>query len=307
MKAPSLPNIQNFMPEDTPFIEPAQNSHIGLSVPEVVFTYGKKSNHIKNMPYIFPNLVKALLNAQKSYRSLQNNPSHSKNHAENGFFQELEDYARVLGCDDVGYTRVPADYIFKNTKILFRNAIVVTMDMNKEKIGKAPNIIAGKEVWRTYAGLGKIVNQLAQFLRDRGHSAQAGPAIGGEVNYPLLAQKAGLGYIGKHGILISRRNGPSQRIAVVYTNIENLPDTDSNRYDWIPSFCDTCNRCVAKCPGGAIYKSTKVFEDGSQQHIDYQKCAIPFSESMGCSVCIKECTFFRSDYEKIEERFKKSL
>ena len=180
------------------------------------------------------------------------------------------------------------------------------MDMKKSKIGKAPNITAGKEVWRTYAELGKIVNHLSQFLRERGYNAQAGPALGGEVNYPLLAQKAGLGYIGKHGILISRRNGPSQRIAVVYTDIENLPNTDSDRYNWIPAFCVTCNRCVDKCPGDAIYKEARVFEDGSQQHIDYRKCAMPFSETMGCSVCIKECTFFRTDYDKIEAKFIKS-
>lgn len=306
MKAPALPNIQDFIPENADLIEPAANSHMGLSVPEVIFTYGKKSKHIMNAPHIFPNLVKALWGATRSYRSLQSNPSGEKTQAEGTFFQEIEEYAKGLGCNAIGYTQVPAEYIFKDKLLLFGNAIVVTMDMCKEKIGMAPHITAGKEVWRTYAELGSIVNQLANFLRKRGYAAQAGPAIGGEVNYPLLAQKAGLGHIGKHGMLISRSNGPSQRIAAVYTNIENLPYTDSDRYGWIPSFCETCGRCVAKCPGGAIYQETIILEDGSHQHIDYTKCAVPFSESMGCSICIKECTFFRSAFDKIEEQFKKS-
>jgi len=165
---------------------------------------------------------------------------------------------------------------------------------------------AGKEVWRSYAALGKIVNQLADFLRAHGHNAQAGPALGGDVNYPRLAQKAGLGHIGRPGILISRGSGPSQRIAAVYTNIENLPYTDSQSqaYDWIPAFCDTCKRCVKACPAQAIYASPKIFPDGSEQHIDYTKCAVPFSQTMGCSVCIKECTFFKGDFDKIEKRFK---
>ena len=100
--------------------------------------------------------------------------------------------------------------------------------------------------------------------------------------------------------------GLAKRIAAVYINIENLPFTDSHAYvyDWIPAFCETCNRCVRKCPGEAIYLTTKVFADSTEQHIDYAKCAVPFSQTMGCSVCIKECTFFKGDYDKIEKRFK---
>lgn len=306
MKAPSLPDVRDYVPDDACLIDPVEDSHMGLSVPGVVFDYGKKSAHFKNAWHILPSLVKALLRAMKSYRSLRNNPSSRRAQADSDLFTELENRARKLGCHDIGYTKVPRDYIFKNKRILFDNAIVATMDMDQERIGKAPSITAGKEVWRTYAKLGGIVNHLAKFLRDQGYKAAAGPAIGGEVNYSLLAQKAGLGYIGKHGMLISKRNGPSQRIAVVYTNIENLPYTDSNRYAWIPAFCESCGRCVAECPAGAIYADTLVFEDGSHQHIDYKKCAIPFSETVGCSICIKECTFFSSDFDRIERQFKKS-
>jgi Pyruvate/2-oxoacid:ferredoxin oxidoreductase delta subunit len=302
MKAPSLPNLENYVPKDTVFVEPAENSHMGLSVPEVVFTYGNKKTHIKKIPYIFPNLIKAIFNAVISYRSLRKNPAQAQKKADKVFFQNLENYARKLGCTNIGYTEVPREYILQNKKILFKYAIVLTMDMNKEKINQAPSINAGKEVWRTYAELGSIVNHLARFMRKRGYKAEAGPAVGGEVNYPLLAQKAGLGYIGKHGMLISQGNGPCQRIAVVYTDIENLPFTDSSDYDWIPSFCEKCNRCVSQCPAQAIYKETKILEDSSHQHIDYTKCAIPFSKSMGCSVCIKECTFFKSDFDKIRKQ-----
>jgi len=146
------------------------------------------------------------------------------------------------------------------------------------------------------------VNKIAAYLRNKGYNVQAGPAIGGEVNYPLLAQKAGLGFIGKNGLLISKDCGPRQRISVVYTDIENIQYTDSNKTNWVLEFFDTCNRCVRECPANAIFKDTKIFKDGSHQHIDYTKCAVPFSNNMGCSICIKKCVLFKNDYDQIKKK-----
>ncbi len=38
----------------------------------------------------------------------------------------------------MGYTEVPREHIFRNRAILFKNAIVLTMEMDKEKIKTAP-------------------------------------------------------------------------------------------------------------------------------------------------------------------------
>lgn len=303
MKPPKLPDIEKYISDKSKLISPTENSHMGYSVPEIVFKYGHKFNHLMNAPYIFPKLIKALWEARKSYKSLDNNPELNNKIASKSFLKKLKEYAFSLGCSDIGFTKVPPEYIFKNKKILFDKAIVLTLEMKRDKIKQAPNINAGKEVWRTYAELGKLVNKIAEFLRNEGFNAQPGPAIGGEVNYPLLAQKAGLGFIGKNGLLISKDNGPSQRIAVVYTDIENLQYTDTEEYNWILDFCENCNRCVRKCPANAIFKNTKVFEDGSRQHIDYKKCAVPFSDNMGCSICIKECVLFKNNYGKVKREF----
>jgi hypothetical protein len=50
MKAPVLPDVQNYMPQDTLLIELAENAHQGLSISEVIFTYGKLSRHFMNVP-----------------------------------------------------------------------------------------------------------------------------------------------------------------------------------------------------------------------------------------------------------------
>jgi epoxyqueuosine reductase len=303
MKAPKMVQIKNYLSPDTQVIQPAPHSPEGRFVPEILSKYGKISSFLKVFIFIFPNILKTIVNIKKSYKSIKRNPLPAKRNINSEVLKVFEDNAKRLGCSQIGYTKVPREFIFSNEVILFDNAIVLTMEMKKNQMKKAPSISTSMEVWRAYAGLGKIVNKLAKNLRKNGFAAQPGPALGGETNYTYLAQKAGLGYLGKHGLLISKGNGPSTRIAVIYTNIENLPFTDSDDYSWIPDFCEGCNRCVRTCPAQAIFKETQILDNGGKRHIDYKKCAIPFSTSAGCSVCIKECTFFNSDYNNIKNAF----
>lgn len=120
-----------------------------------------------------------------------------------------------------------------------------------------------------------------------------------------MARDAGLGGFGKNGLLITKEFGPSVRLAAVLTDIENLTVNNQNNFEWIKSFCELCNACVRKCPAKAIYEKTVVFEDDSEEHIDYKKCAIPFTKQHGCTVCIKECTFFKNNYDKIQIAYEK--
>ncbi len=306
MKAPKMVDIKNYLYTDTPVIQPAPQSPEGRFVPEIVSEHGRISGFFKVIGFLLPSVVKTLVNIRRSYKSLKKNPTPKRTTIDEAALKDFESYARKIGCSGIGYTKVPREYIFNNKVILFDHAIVLTMEMKKSRMKKAPSVRTSMEVWRAYAGLGKIVNQLSRYLRKRGYQAQAGPALGGETNYPYLAQKAGMGYIGKSGLLISKGMGPSQRIAAVYTNIENLPYTDSEDYSWIPNFCETCNRCVKTCPAQAIFPVTEQLGRGAKRHIDYKKCAMPFSTTAGCSVCIKECMFFRGDFDKIKRGFNRA-
>jgi len=61
-----------------------------------------------------------------------------------------------------------------------------------------------------------------------------------------LAQRAGLGFIGKHTNLISRRLGNWIFLAEIITTLELEPDEpETNR-------CGSCSRCIAACPTAAI-------------------------------------------------------
>jgi len=69
-----------------------------------------------------------------------------------------------------------------------------------------------------------------------GYSAQGGHPRGRLVLYPSLASLAGLGWLGHHGLLITRQFGARQTIGVIFTNIENLPLAEDNPHFWIENF-----------------------------------------------------------------------
>jgi len=61
-----------------------------------------------------------------------------------------------------------------------------------------------------------------------------------------LAQRAGVGFIGKHTGLISRTFGNWLLLGEILTSVEIEPDSPE------PNRCGTCTRCLAACPTQAI-------------------------------------------------------
>lgn len=293
-----MPNINKQLRKDLPFIGPDEHAHEGLSVPEIVMKYGSLRSKARSLPRLFGYMTGCIKELKKSYAALYEQPVPFKTNISDHDLKALLDYIKTFNIDDIGFTAVQPSMIFSDKAILFDQAIVLIMKMDHDAIDSAPSKIAEKEIFRTYYELNVSVNKIKTYLNDKGYRAQAGPALGGEVNYPVLANQAGLGAIGKHGLLITPEHGPCIRIAVVYTDIKNLPITTENKYNWMEDFCDKCNQCVRTCPSGAIYQSSIIFEDGSKSCIDYKKCAVPFSKDHGCTVCIKSCTYFNRTFKK---------
>jgi len=284
-----------------PLIKASEQSKKRHNIPELAYKYG--SGPPKFFFKTFLTLFSTIIQAHKSYKEAKNNPLNPKTKISDEFCQHLMEYAKSLGVLDIGFTKVLPQYIFKDSAILYEHAIILTIEMDKTAIDRAPSKETGHEVHQSYNKLGIIVNKMAEFIRVRGYGAQAGPAIGGDVNYVLLAEKAGLGTIGTHGLLISPHVGPRQRIAAVYTSIENLPEITTNEHLWIKDFCAQCKRCVKACPTKAIFAKPKNDHHDTFKHIDYIRCAIAFTKQYGCSLCIKECPFNKLDYYQIKDSF----
>ena len=102
---------------------------------------------------------------------------------------------------------------------------------------------------KIYNTLGLAVNDIARWLRDK-HDirCQSNHPLGGLVNIPPLAGKAGLGWRGHDGMLITPQFGQRQRIAPIFLQDKLFEFTDNNDHTWIEEYCKSCRRCEKVCP-----------------------------------------------------------
>jgi epoxyqueuosine reductase len=110
-----------------------------------------------------------------------------------------------------------------------------------------------------------------------------------------LAQRAGLGFIGKHTNLISRKLGNWIFLSEIITTLEIEPDTPET------SHCGKCSRCITACPTEAIRAP---FQLDARRCISYLtielKGSIPVelrpligNRIYGCDDCLAVCPWNR--------------
>lgn len=141
------------------------------------------------------------------------------------------------------------------------------------------------------------LRRLTGFIHDQaGREAQSlwyvdtGPVLERE-----FAQRAGIGFVGKHTNVISRQFGNWILLAEILTTLEFEPDTpERNR-------CGRCTRCIEACPTRAI---TAPFQLDARRCISYLtielKDSIPEElrpaigmRIFGCDTCLEVCPWNR--------------
>lgn len=265
-----------------------------------------KDDHppVPGFPWTVPHMIGSVTNIAKSVRELDQNPPEGKTTIDAATLDELRAFAQAAGADEIGFATVRPEWVFRQTAIQFDRAIVLVMEMDKDRMALAPNVDTAVMVHETYNALGKVSNRIAGWLRQRGYAAHAGHPLGGMALYPPLAQAAGLGWRGLDGLLITPRFGPRVRLAAVFTEIENLPVYEGDEHAWVLAYCQACRRCVRDCPPKAIYETSIEHDNGLVTTVDNGECFPYFVNYHGCSICIKVCPFNTRGYAKLKARFK---
>ena len=139
---------------------------------------------------------------------------------------------------------------------------------------------------------------MAEFIRNLGYKAIP---MGNDTALSIpLAIDAGLGQLGRNGLLITPEYGPCIRICKVFTDLPLFVDKPIEF--GVTKFCKTCSKCADACEADAIQKTnepsfkTECISNNQgilRWAVNHDKCYSFWIENGGdCSNCIAACPFF---------------
>ncbi len=170
--------------------------------------------------------------------------------------------------------------------IPFRQGIVFAVRMRPGEIAFAPEERASAEVVRCYAQVALIGLVIARCVRTWGWEAVCTMDGRADVVLPVAARYAGLGSIGRSGLLVTDDYGPCVRLGAVLTD---LPLERTPRQACAASrACSGCERCADSCPAGAIARGAP--GPGGFPPVDDDACFAAW-KTLGtdCGLCIAAC------------------
>ena len=214
--------------------------------------------------------------------------------------------ARYYGAVDVGITPLrPYHFYSRSGRRADRwgeavaaepgSALVVVVAMDWKMIACAPSLPAILESSRQYVEAAKIASIIAEYIRGLGYRARAHTDGNYQVLCVPLAVNAGLGELGRLGVLIHPVYGPCVRLAVVSTELE-LPPTPKHTLH-IDSFCRICKKCAENCPTKAIAAGAEPVSNNFRHWSVVQENCYAFWKQIGtdCAVCIRSCPYTKPD------------
>lgn len=215
-------------------------------------------------------------------------------------------WGQKLGAISIGFCKMQdyhfyskrgrGDYYGKDVDNHHQFGIALTVEMDEDFLATGPAGPTLMESAQQYLNSGVIALQIADFLRKLGFEARAHIDGNYEVIAPLVARDAGLGEIGRMGLLMTPKLGPRVRIAVVTTNApveitKRVPDYT------IHDFCNICKKCAVVCPAQAISKGDIEEINGVEKwQLDHEKCySFWCTSGTDCGRCMSVCPYAHKD------------
>ena len=183
--------------------------------------------------------------------------------------------------------------------------IVMGVEMDQDAISTAPAQPAAAASAIAYSKMAFIISCLGEFIRNLGYTAiQCGNDTA--LSIPL-AIDAGLGALGRNGLLLTPEFGPRVRICKVFTDLPLISDEPNQGFiEKIKNYCKNCSKCAEACEIDAItkdenptFKSVSISNNPGvkKYYVDVEKCFEFWVEnSSDCGNCIAACP-----YSKIKE------
>lgn len=177
-----------------------------------------------------------------------------------------------------------------------RYAIVIAVEMDYTAMKVSPTCISRAAAGMGYSKMAFVSASLAQFVRDLGYTALPS---GNDTALDIpIAVDAGMGEMGRNGLLITPEFGPRVRIAKVLTDLPLEPDPPLEF--GAARFCEHCVKCAALCPSQALPHGDRSDKPVSistspgvlKWPVDAEKCLGFWARNgTSCGSCIRVCPF----------------
>ena len=175
-----------------------------------------------------------------------------------------------------------------------RYAIVMAIAMDYQRLRRSPAVEGGTDL--AYSQMAFTAASLATYIRKLGYHAIS---CGNDMALSVpLAVDAGLGELGRNGLLITEQFGPRVRICKVFTE---LPlETDSPVDIGVQHFCERCKICADSCPSKAIVsgdRTDKAWDNSNSVNVlkwplKAMNCLTYWLKNRAdCAVCLRTCPF----------------
>ena len=216
--------------------------------------------------------------------------------------EQIRTILKGLGADLIGFADVTDLSADMTGKFSAAVSIAVKLDpLVVSEISHGPTQRYYREYCRVNEFIGKLCRQIADLLVAGGGQAKAIEAtaenfdthsLSMPVQHKTIATRAGLGWIGKSALLVTKEYGPAVRLGSVLTDAEFETDEPINT-----SLCGDCHKCVEQCPADAITGSNWSVGTPRESIYDAFACrqtAVNLSmqqdiNSTICGICINAC------------------
>jgi epoxyqueuosine reductase len=215
-----------------------------------------------------------------------------KSQAYKALVQIMDKHPNVrLGIADIGYSEYSGQYSHALVFAIPHGKIITLENYSEQEFD---NIISAAQLEAT-----EVIATVTAYLEVQEIAYLVPPLAQTDEKYLLApfsfkfaAVNAGLGWIGKNGVLITQEYGPRVRLSAVLVN-HPLPAGKPIR----KSLCaEDCFRCVDACPFNALKGIQWNIHRQREEIIDYQLCNFKRSRYLkehgrknACGLCMAAC------------------
>ena len=238
----------------------------------------------------------------------------------------IKKVARYFGADIVGVCRLDRRWVYAHSYDFnpytagntekpmgipapqempekYQYALVLGFEMDYDIYRYTTSVLAGGATGLGYSQMAYTNALIAEYIRNLGFSVIDCTTNDVALTVPM-AMQAGMGDIGRNGLLITPQFGPRVRLSKIITDLPLVPDSPIDF--GVTEFCKACEKCADHCPSNSIMNGDRTAEVNNASNvsgalkwpINAETCRMYWAKAKkggGCTLCVSTCPYNKVD------------